>query len=229
MAKSNKIDPIQIFIEVAVVTVGILIAYQLNAWKEERNQRATEKHILKEIKTNLTLDLHDLNMNLRGHQRGSSFIDSLKKISKRKEYDPNIPVYLSNSLRDYIFVPQTSAFETLKSKGVEIISNDSLRISILRMYDFNYTLLKELESNYLASQFHPHLLYIVDAYFQSFNVNDLESIRPKYSNSTWLSNADVMTKLDIVRTERNFNMEIYQQTIREVEKLIDEIDSYLNE
>lgn len=47
------------------------------------------------------------------------------------------------------FEPITVAYENLKSKGIDIIQNDSLRIAISELYDFKYFYITEdLRSDY---------------------------------------------------------------------------------
>ena len=47
------------------------------------------------------------------------------------------------------FEPMTVAYENLKSKGIDIIQNDSLRIAISELYDFKYFYItQDLRSDY---------------------------------------------------------------------------------
>ncbi len=220
----RRIDFLQIIIEIGVITIGILIAYQLNSWNENRKLKASERSILKEIRSNLELDLIDINSNLSGHENALRSIDSLQKIASGNEFDSRIPIYLFDSCRDFLFLPQTSAFETLKAKGVNLITDDSLRIRILRVYDFSYTLLIQLERDYLAGQFNDDFQEIVGSYFLSYDITNPESIQPRYKNPSWLNNSDVKTKLDLIKNERRFYRRAYAGVQKEVEDLIKDLD-----
>jgi uncharacterized protein YpmB len=66
-------------LEILVITIGILGAYALNDWSANRSRKQTELKILKEIKSNLELDLIDLNENRQGHFTNLKVLDSLNR------------------------------------------------------------------------------------------------------------------------------------------------------
>lgn len=222
--KKKNLKILHILAEIGIVTIGILIAYQLNNWKEVRSTQTEEKKILQEIKSNLELDLSDLQGNHDGHKRALALFDSLGMFAESSEYNPKIPMFIRNCFRDFIFLPQTSAFETLRSKGVTLINNDSLRIKILRLYDFDYVLLVKIESEFAPSQFNADYRYIVENYFLDFDLLDDEKIKPRFDNSKWLNNSDVKVRRDMVRNERIFDLKIYKGVIESVNDLIKELD-----
>jgi len=55
--------------EIAITTVGILIAVAVNAWWENRQDRRTELEALREMRAGLTIDLHDLREDLSRYRR----------------------------------------------------------------------------------------------------------------------------------------------------------------
>jgi hypothetical protein len=54
-------------------------------------------------------------------------------------YRDSISYYLGDLMIPVMFVYSTSAFETLKSKGIDIIKNSELRNQIIDVYDSRYT------------------------------------------------------------------------------------------
>lgn len=228
MANKKPIDLLQILIEIGIITIGILIAYQLNSWNDSKRVHESEISILKEIKSNLELDLSDMAGNQRAHSNGIVLIDSLNLLAQQKQYDTKIPFYIFRIFRDLLFIPQTSAFETLKSRGVDLITSDSLRIRILRLYDFQYDALSKMENEYAPGQFQEDFRYLVETYFLNFDVNNFENIVPRYKNSSWLGNPDVRIRLDLARKERLFYNDSYLMVIAEAKSLIQAIDQELN-
>ncbi|WP_425392538.1 DUF6090 family protein [Ekhidna sp.] len=212
MAKKVNIKLSQILIEVAVVTVGILIAFSLNNWKEARATKNLEEKMLKEIKSNLELDLIDLQDNFNGHKGALEHIRNLQ--AGPPNYPGNIGNAFGSALRDFIFSPQTSAFETLKARGVDLISNDSLRIQILRLYDFDYVVIEKIEEHYQPSQFTHHYQHIVLTYFDQLEQGETD----------WITSTDVQMRLELVQFERNFVSSIYEACIQNVNRLIASID-----
>lgn len=214
----------QILAEIGVVTIGILIAYQLNNWKEIRATRNAEEKMLLEIKANLQLDLIDLTGNRDAHEDALKFIDTLKIIAKTNVYSDTIPFLIRFSLRDFVFNAQTSAFETLKAKGIQLISNDSIRIRILRLYDFDYETIEKVEESYEPHQFTKHYQYLVLNYFDGFDLHKVDDIKPIYPGASWLLRPDVKNRLDLTKTEHNFALSLYNASISEVKSLVKTID-----
>lgn len=227
MAKSRKIEPVHIFIEIVVITIGILIAYQLNNIKESRKIAESEHKILQEIKSNLELDKLDLLGNKRAHEQALKLVDSLRNWDG--PYSDEIASMIFIVFRDYLYIPQTSAFETLKSKGVDLITNDSIRINIQRLHDFHYQAIIDYESAYEANQFYDDFLFVVENYFDRFPLNDPnERPKPKSTSTSWLKDSEVAIRLDLCRFEHQFSLSYYVMVEEEINQLIATIDKELN-
>ncbi|MFK7952266.1 MAG: DUF6090 family protein [Ekhidna sp.] len=209
--------------EIGIVTIGILIAYQLNNWKEVSSLKNAEEKMLQEIKANLELDLIDLKGNRNAHKTALSIIDTLGIIAENDVYNDEIPLLIRHALRDFVFNPQTSAFETLKAKGVHLITNDSIRIRILRLYDFEYHTIEKVEESYEPHQFSSYYRHIVFNYFDGFDLSNKETIKPIYPGTKWLLNSDVKNRLDLTKSEHQFALRLYDGSIAEVIQLIQTI------
>lgn len=128
--------------EIILVVIGILIAFSINNWNESRKQRQKEIINLLEIKKGLESDLNTEFIpgisaytsmekaanNLRGFYNNTETIsnDSLTK---------NFRIALGN---EWNFIFNISPFENLKSIGIDIISNDSIRSKISSLYSDEY-------------------------------------------------------------------------------------------
>ena len=62
----------------------------------------------------------------------------LKSLEEHEAYSDTMDQYFGNLLYTTRSVMNYSAYETLKSRGLEIISNDSLRMMITQLYSFSY-------------------------------------------------------------------------------------------
>ncbi|WP_370089807.1 DUF6090 family protein [Ekhidna sp.] len=226
MAKQRRIDPLQVLIEVVVITIGIVLAYQLNAMREVNKTKEAEFKALQEIKSNLELDLIDLTVNQTAHENALVLIDSLEQWDG--PYEDQIGMMLFQIFRDYLFLPQTSAFETLKAKGVDLITNDSIRIKTQRLYDFYYQILIKYESEYEANQLYDDFEWVVTTYYKSFPVRDLNADPiPKVRSSAWLKDDEVTTRLDLCKFEHQYSLAAYQKVKVEINNLIASIDKEL--
>lgn len=226
MAKQRRIDPIHILIEVIVITIGIVLAYQLNTMRDRNKTKEAEYKILREIKSNLELDLIDLNGNLKAHENALTLIDSLR--NWEGPYEDQIGIMFFQVFRDLLFLPQTSAFETLKAKGVDLISNDSIRINTQRLYDFYYEILQQYESEYEANKLYDDFEWVVINYYKSFPINRTgETPIPKVRSSAWLMDNELVTRLDISQFEHQFTLNTYREVRKEINNLIASINKEL--
>lgn len=140
--------------EIVLVVVGILIALSINNWNSERKNEQVEYRILTEISNGLIQDRIDITHNKKGHQWGldacNAFIASMQgqKIASDSAY-----FYYHCLLRDFTSVQNTSGYESLKSKGFEIVKNDTLRTDIIILYEQLAPSQRKLEESYEECQF----------------------------------------------------------------------------
>lgn len=141
--------------ETLLVVVGILIALQINNWNETRINSKIELKLLKSCLEGLKEDLADANYNIGQH---SQAIENLDRIILNLEGNEAIDLdmfsrSLSQAMTPTYFVYSTSAFETIKSRGVNIISNDSLRNQIIKVYDSRYGFFLKYEELFVRELF----------------------------------------------------------------------------
>ena len=121
--------------EIVLVMVGILLALQMNNWNEGNKSVVQEIKILKEIRFELIDALDDLNDDIDDLDRN---LNSSKIIYNslllRENYHDSLNIHFMLMIDNESFTAKTSAFESLQSLGLEIISNDSIRQSITSTY-----------------------------------------------------------------------------------------------
>jgi hypothetical protein len=126
--------------EIILVVIGILIALQINNWNENRKDRFVEKTMLQAINNDIKTDISAiksmlaLELNMLSSNR--ELISILK--DKQSKFRPEYKRTFKLINRYGVFFPQKMGYETLKSKGLEIIRNDHLRSEIVSLYDFQY-------------------------------------------------------------------------------------------
>lgn len=142
--------------EIVLVVIGILIALQINNWNEERIDNNIEFNLLKSCKEGLEKDLADANHNVKRHKRGiedCNYLIELLESPNPIDID-TFSQKMANVMIPTFFIHSTSAFEAIKSKGVNIISNEDLRNQIIDVYDSQYTFyLKNEASNFSDFEF----------------------------------------------------------------------------
>lgn len=136
--------------EIVLVVVGILIALQINNWNEVKKIKTLETKILKELHNNLILDIDEIHNDVNYMESINKACSDIKTYLETND-SPNEYLFKTLSILRVTphFDPNKSGYELLQSKGVEVISNDSLRNSISLLYERNYPYYKRYEEERL--------------------------------------------------------------------------------
>lgn len=137
--------------EILLVMIGILLALQVNNWNEKSKNRITEIQLLETISENLTNDLDDFERNLIHLSNRVQACEVLLNSSKNDiEYHDSLAYHLFYTIAFPHFTPNRSGYELLKSKGIEYISNDLLKLEITNLYEYGYKYLFTWESEQIS-------------------------------------------------------------------------------
>lgn len=121
--------------EIILVMIGILLALQVNDWNENRKNRRYEREILSIISQNLKNDSIALTIELNKSKASNELTDRLLKRVGSGNYGDSLNNWLGKIISFERFKSQSSAFEVLKSKGIDIISDKDLRLALISYYD----------------------------------------------------------------------------------------------
>ncbi len=169
--------------EIILVVIGILIALQINTYSENQKLRKKEVILLKEMKQNLHLDLEDIDFNLNGNTlRIRSNNAVLEILDGTNLHSDSADFFFGNFFGNFQLSENTTAWENLKSIGVDLISGNELRSSISFLYSNRYVYLENLEKG-LDDRYHWDYLYPqvlehidVDLLWKSANPVDLQKL-----------------------------------------------------
>ncbi|MDT7830975.1 DUF6090 family protein [Flavobacteriaceae bacterium S356] len=126
--------------EIILVVIGILIALQLNTWKDDKQNKKIELQYLNGIVANLERDIIELKGLLK---RDSITFDAYTNILMPFK-DPTINVYtptfigktIARSQYTHQFDGNSIVFEDMKSSGkINFIKSDALRFALLEYYN----------------------------------------------------------------------------------------------
>ena len=122
--------------EIVLVVIGILIALQINNWNEARKFKNLEIVTLIEIQKGLSQALKE---NERAEKENIRTIESYnillehfdKKLPYSQSLNTKFRLLLGWQEPDFSY----SGFEIFKSRGPDLISNDSIKIKLLEIYE----------------------------------------------------------------------------------------------
>jgi len=151
--------------EIAITTVGILIALAINSWWQRRQDRSFESEILREIRTQLVSDTLDMRGDQDAYSMMRGAIASLRsRLASGTPYAQDIDSLAGVLLAGRTHVSNSAAWQTLKTRGVGLIENDSLRVGIATFYEFrnpSVALFNELDAeivNAYRSYYRTHFI-----------------------------------------------------------------------
>ena len=214
--------------EILLVVIGILIALSINNWNENRKRQQEELILLADVKNNLETTL-------------TSFrLDTIYNAKTIVQYQ-KIEYYIENDLPystklDSVFGILTfwrgptiteSAYNSLQSKGLDLIKNEAIKLNIIKMYE---EVLKELLTDYENGEsklseiiVEPFLVkYVKRLNNKSLNLarpNDFELLKKNQEFSNILSK--------IIR-QRKKGIEVYADIMNQIQTLIDEIENEID-
>jgi hypothetical protein len=133
--------------EMIVVILGILIAFNLEQWSNERGLKRSEIELLKDFKRVLSADLAEMRSIILFHEysvRSSKM--TLKVIQEDIPYHDSLDAYFSYTHAFSTFSGREGPIAQLNNTNLAIVSNDSLRLQIISMYDEVYPRIRLVEA-----------------------------------------------------------------------------------
>jgi hypothetical protein len=125
------------FGEIFLVVIGILIALQINTWNELRKTREYELKMLKELKSTLERDRGYFASQLPRLATKHNAANRLLTLLENKEENlDTLNRYFSNLRFEVLFQYNSGAYGSIKSGGIDKISNDSIRGKMAGIYEF---------------------------------------------------------------------------------------------
>ncbi len=213
------------------IFLAVSLAFILDRWNDNRISRIAEHKILEEIYNGLGRDSIDLandeqyyKIAFRGLKYFNDVIDG-----KAVDNDSLVSFYYLFS-RESIVVQNKSGYESLKSKGLETIKNDSLRSKIIDLYEVDYELQRKFNEEHSEYKF-------LQNYFHKIN----NAIAPNFEYDSVNNIVGIKLPIDLSEKDRKLlksyiwkiavgKQDRYQSSINEKEKigrLRDDIKKYI--
>lgn len=202
--------------EILLVVIGILIALNINNNNEKNKQRAQELHYLKNIKTDLQMNIAHIDNYIDTRSKAAA---NAAKILEHYEGRPieNYEAFAGEAISIYtwrkFFQINNTYQELINSGNLALISNDSIK-NILLNIETQYKVMKDEESHFRYDS--ETLLY--NPYFERVDTN------PIVKNFTYqvtggqageritLTRAHFENMLNDVKQKNGFVMAVYELT-----------------
>ena len=202
------------------IFIAILAAFALDNWNDNRNDRVAEAKILTEILNGLEKDKEDVAMNIFGHELGLKACNYWRNVTRNQPYESDsLRQYYIILTRDFVSIQNTTGYETLKSRGLELVENDSLRERIVTLYEYDYQAIRKLEEEYGEMQFHENYFEVINTvflpYMQFDSIGSLSSIEYPLDLERNAENL-LLSYLWKIEYNRNFILREYQKVEKKI-------------
>ncbi len=195
MIKENKASKYILYAigEIILVVIGILIALQINNSNEDQKLRNQELHYLKNLKTDLNLNITELDKYITVR---NSRIESANYVLEHFEGKPltDLNAFAFHTTNIYIwqkFSQQDNTFQELINSGnLALISNDTIKNGLLNLQ----ALYKKLKNEEAHFRYDAELLL----YEPSYGILDLNPIVKNFTYQ--VSNGQAGENLELSKT-----------------------------
>ena len=216
-----SLDWPHLIVEVILIFVGITGALWFDNLKEAREERRSEQAVLHELAAALMSDTSDLHFNLRSSERTLSSIDTvLTYLRERRPYDTTLAHHFGRASVATNFNLNAAAYEYLKSLGLGIISNDTLRVQITRYYEVEVPYLSEVEDVFVNGNWsdvvRPQML-------EKFHYRFLFQPASPLNYRALLDDVEFQTALETTRETIKWKDDLTRRTIGAAERLLQSI------
>ena len=211
------------FGELALIVIGITIALGFNSWYAGIDDRRDEIAYLRRIRLSLEDDLRRLSNSERGITEAVERFGALNEhLQKKLPYSEELEPTFFETREFRILSLNTAVFDSLRARGLDLISNDELQFALIDLYDNTETFLTRQQAydEQLAFTVVGPYLYLKFAFGQ-------RKAKP-YDYDALLDDVYFQNLVNV----RKVGYEIYtlptwRDAMQEVEKVIAAIDSEL--
>ncbi|WP_053969914.1 DUF6090 family protein [Mangrovimonas sp. ST2L15] len=220
--------------EIVLVVIGILIALQVNNWNNYRKDRNDEKMALIEIyqslyyqnnqvipyqlKRTITAE-HGINTFLNLREQHATISDS---VFKRLWGEINMGAR---------FTYESGPFEAIKNRGLNLISNDSIRTMLVTLYETTFPRTQYFTNSYLDSQDYSTSTVKLQEFFSKTKVykdkTENWTFEHVFENPDMLYSNEFLDYLSIKKEGSVYFRKSINPLISDIKKVMDAIDQEL--
>ena len=210
--------------EIVLVVIGILIALQINNWNEDRKLKKLENRLINMFQITITQDtlgLHEEKKLYDDILMYSNFIKT--KFKDSSVYEKRLDTAFAAISTFAIIQADYTPFEELKSVGLNIISNDSLRKYLVHYYETS----KHLEN--VERYFENGKYFRREIYPKYFSEYQYGRIAVPVNYNTLKNNNEFLIALDYCINDAKFYRRWSLHRLDDARYLLKEIKNELNQ
>ena len=207
-----------------MVVIGILIAFQVDTWNENRKDRSDEQKMLHALLEDLDININRLNNDISLEQRTiRQATKIIQHLDDRKPYNPSLDVVFSEAIYSPDIIISSSGYESLKTKGIDIVQNELLQKKIVNLFDVIYVHLIA-ETVRLENQFWPSsVLPMIHKHFRETEFGKLTPTNYEALNEDTTYKNMVMHRSHF----RKLALDLKSRALQDTKELVEMIETEL--
>jgi len=226
--------------EIILVVIGILIALSINNWNEKEKLKTEEIKFLKNFEQSLISDIEFNNFRFDKYELTKVSISILiNHMEQDLPYQDSLKYHFGRITNTWTPKINTEVFEALKSKDLNLISNDGLRDKLISYYSWSSTVLDAQINKYVqriedanSTIFNTRFSALWNGNYEKYRVTknfddlELEMIPNNYNELK--EDKVFMYFLRSLKNQFYWDIEVSQNDInKKIDDLIKSIDSEL--
>ena len=209
--------------EILLVVIGILIALSINNWNEGRKYKNLEIVTLIEVKKGLDQALKE---NERAENNNLLTIKSyeilLEHFEKKLPYSKLVSFHFRRLMSwqepDFNY----AGFELFKNRGPDLISNDSIKIKLLEIYEEK---IQYLVNDHNKTEWNYNNTVMTPFYTNNFEINPQNGIAVPNDYISLMNNQQFKNKLTYLMHIRKYGVSKSEELSLLIKNLLDEIST----
>tara|TARA_R110002049_G_scaffold59201_3_gene160406 strand:- start:4320 stop:5021 length:702 start_codon:yes stop_codon:yes gene_type:complete len=216
--------------EIILVVIGILIALSINNWNNDKARANQEVSLLQDMIVDLKQNINVSNDVLNIHAATLKTNITLREVLLKKNTNQdNFPLLIISLTSSATPTFSTSTYKTISQTGLNIISSDTLRKSILKYYEVILPYVNDKSNVDPKNQFQELLKPYYNKYSKiKLNSND-SIIRTIYNSEKMFNDNEFLNELHSTILKRKRLIEHLNTGKTSSESLIKEIEQQLTE
>jgi len=219
--------------EIILVMIGILLALQVNNWNELRKTKEKEKVILKEIISDLIVNENNAqNSLIHAYNIGrdsilKTFTHVINHLENKLPYDSILSRHFDVIHQSPGLSIKTSGYESLKSSGMDMIQNDSLRSNIGEYYTVTVESTNGMYTE-LRDDFYNYILKFPRTLFVTKMDKNQRRIQIPTDYEQLLENVEYVESLKMFSGIYLINLNRTKEYLNKTKILKEKIEDYIN-
>jgi hypothetical protein len=215
-------------IQFALIFISVFLAFSLSEWSKSRDNKASKKVILSEIKNGLQLDLIDFNNNISYYKKKQKSIIIFRNwVNNKPQIIDSLDFNYTVLLRNFTPIFNKTGYESIRGNNISLISNADLRHKIIKNYEYYYKILEILEFyNAEGKTFENYFQKTNDLFHPYFVFNEKGVLIALETPNQLTENQRKELLSYFLRIEKYtyFKLKRYDEIIKNIEVLIMEIE-----